>query len=101
MQFGPEDKDNFIFNKRTKDKVYLRKQNGVYLLDVMFPNGSWSEITVDSGAADNVCPWGWAECFNVQNIQAKDRINFMGPDGSPISRYGSKDVMVKAVSSSF
>ena len=45
VQFGPEDQDNFIFSKQTRDKVPLRKHNGVYLLDVMFPDGSWSEIT--------------------------------------------------------
>ena len=43
-------------------------------------NDLWQdvEITVDSGAADNVCPLGWAETFGMVPVEANDRINFVG-----------------------
>ena len=79
----------------------LRKHNNVYILDVQMPDGSWTEITVDSGAADNVCPLGWAQCFSMDQVQDKDRINFVGPNGMPIQHYGSRNVFVKAEASPF
>ena len=87
--------DNFIFNPNTQDKVMLRRHGGVYLLDAMMPDGSWTEITVDSGAADNVCPLGWGQCFGMQTLQDRQKINFVGPNGSPIQHYGSRDIFVK------
>ena len=79
----------------------MRKERGVYLLDVMLLSGEWTEVTVDSGAADNVCPLGWAECFSMQAVQDGQRQNFVGPNGSPINHYGCRDVVVKAVASTF
>ena len=101
VQFGPRDQDNFIFNPNTQDKVMLRRQGGVYLLDAMMPDGSWTEITVDSGAADNVCPLGWGQCFGMQTLQDRQRINFVGPNGMQIQHYGSRDVFVKTQSYPF
>ena len=79
----------------------MRKQSGVYVLDAMFPDGSWTEITVDSGAADNVCPLGWAQRFEMKEVEDQKKVNFVGPNGSPISHYGSRDVFVKAAASLF
>ena len=98
MQFGPRDQDNFIFNPNTQDKVMLRKQGRVYLLDAKMLDDSWTEITVDSGAADNVCPLGWGQCFGMQTLQDRQKINFVGPNGSPITHYGKRDVQVQAAS---
>ena len=47
----------------------MRKDpKGTFVLDAMFPDGSWTEITVDSGAAENVCPGGWAQGYNIQLV---------------------------------
>jgi len=102
VQFGPEEKDNFIMNIGTKDKVYLREDpRGTFVLDAMFPDGSWTEITVDSGAAENVCPSDWAQGYSIQLVDDNKKMKFVGPNGSPIQHYGSKDVFVKTVSSVF
>ena len=36
VQFGPEDKDCFIQNIRTEERVPLRREGGSYVLDVEF-----------------------------------------------------------------
>ena len=36
VPFGPENEDCFIMNKRTKDKVFMRREGGSYVLDVRF-----------------------------------------------------------------
>ena len=62
--FGPGKEDKFILNVETGDKVLLRKnRRGSYLLDVVSANGRKTEITVDSGAEESVCPWDWGEEF--------------------------------------
>ena len=54
---GKAKEDNFIINKNTGDKLLLRPSGrGSSILDVKFLNGKASEITVDSGAEENVCP---------------------------------------------
>ena len=90
-----------FFHIASKNKVYLRRQKGVYLLDVQMPNGNWKEITVVSGAADNVCPWEWAKEFGLNEIAEENRIRFVGPNGSPIQHYGNRLVRVQAMSSVF
>ena len=50
VAFGPGDRDNYILNKDTGDKMILRPNgNGSYLMDVNFVGGGKTEITVDSG----------------------------------------------------
>ena len=48
------------------------------------PNGEWKEITIDSGAVDNVCPWDWASEFGLNEISDENKTKFVGPNGSPI-----------------
>ena len=35
-QFGPEEEDCFIQNKKTGEKVFLRREGGSYVLDMKF-----------------------------------------------------------------
>ena len=93
VAFGPEAKDNYIMNKATGDKVVLRSNGkGSYLLDVAFVGGEKTEITVDSGAEENVCPWEWGEQFGVQ--EAERRLRFRNASGGEIVHYGQRDVQV-------
>ncbi len=70
-------------------------------MDSMLPDGSWTEITVDSGAAENVSPLDWAPCFATRTVRDQDRLKFVGPNGSPINHFGSKDVFVKVQAAPF
>ena len=57
VTFGPGEKDNFIENRQSKCKVGLiPTAKGSYLLRVNFAGGSETDIVVDSGAEENVCP---------------------------------------------
>ena len=80
-------------NGETGDKVYLRKtERGSYQLDVTFPSGERTSITVDSGAEENVCPWGWGDQFPTREVDYL--MNFRGASGEYIGHYGQKDVVV-------
>ena len=75
--FGPRKEDSFILNVETGDKVFLRKNGrGSYLLDVTFASGRKAEITVDSGAEESVCPWGWGEEYGLS--QGGQKMFFSG-----------------------
>eukprot|EP00973_Karenia_brevis_P053444 7428203-Karenia_brevis.AAC.1 len=58
--FGPGDEDNLILNSKAGDKVMLIPNGrGSYVVKVNFVGGGPTEITVDSGAEESVCPWEW------------------------------------------
>jgi hypothetical protein len=58
VRVGPADRDDYIENGETKEKILLRPNGrGSYLMDVNFVGGEKTTITVDSGAEENVCPW--------------------------------------------
>jgi hypothetical protein len=93
--FGPGEEDNFIENRASGDKIKLRQAGkGSYLLDVSFSGGKKTEITVDSGAEENVCPWEWGQEFGV-NTAGKKMI-FRGANGAWIDHYGERKVFVQS-----
>ena len=95
VQFGPGEKDNFILNKESGDKVLLRRNGkGSYMLDVCFVGGEKTSITVDSGAEENVCPWEWGEQFIV--LEACARMQFRNASGGAIEHFGQRDVVVES-----
>ena len=74
-------------------KAFLRKRNGVYILDVVFLNGDEAirgEVIIDSGAADNVMPRGMLA--SVVTRAKEEGIKFVAADGAEIGNYGRKDV---------
>ena len=96
VNFGPTSEHCFIQNVGTGDKIPLRETpSGSYVMDVCLKSSdmsSLSEITIDSGAEDNVCPLHWASEFPfLENVPQK---SFKGADGSDIHHYGSKNVVV-------
>jgi hypothetical protein len=42
---------------------------GSYLMDVSLVGGDETEITVDSGAEENVCPWEWGSLFPTRDAE--------------------------------
>ena len=43
---------------------------GSYLMEVKFVGGGQTEITVDSGAEENVCPWEWGKQFKMVDAES-------------------------------
>ena len=65
--FGPNKADNYIESVRSGDRIPLRmNQRGSYLMQVQLSNGERADITVDSGAEENVCPYEFGEYFGLQ-----------------------------------
>ena len=65
---------------------------GSYIMDVSFVDGGRTEITVDSGAEESVCPWDWGSQFGIQEV---DRwMNLKNASGGFIEHYGKRDVQV-------
>jgi len=93
VSFGPKDEDNYILNQVTGDKMMLKSNGkGSYLMDVCFVGGGRTQITVDSGAEENVCPWDWGEQFETK--PAEKWMSFRNASGGYIDHYGQRDVHV-------
>ena len=91
--FGPREEDNYIINKTTGDKMMLKPNGkGSYLMQVRFAGGEATEITVDSGAEENVCPWEWGSQFETK--EADRWMNFRSASGGRIEHYGKRNVVV-------
>ena len=95
VQFGECDKDCFIQNVKTGDKVKLRQNGrGSYVLDVNFVGGARAEITVDSGAEESVCPPWWGREFGLS--REGGWMNLSGAGGQNIEHYGQRCVRVES-----
>ena len=93
VNFGPGEHDNYIQNIETKDKIFLKPNGGgSYLLDVCFEGGGRTQMTVDSGAEESVCPWEWGEQFGIS--QSGEPMIFRGANGQHIRHYGQREVYV-------
>ena len=90
--FGLGEKDNYIVNRASGDKLILRPNGrGSYLMDVSFVGGEKTSITVDSGAEENVCPWEWGEQFGIQQVE---EMKFRNASGILMGHWGQHDVML-------
>ena len=80
---------------KTGDKFVLRPNGkGSYLMDVKFPGGVRTEITVDSGAEESVCPKDWGAQFGLK--ESDRRLNLVNASGGTIRHYGQREVKVEA-----
>jgi hypothetical protein len=61
-------------------------------MDVKFVGGESTEITVDSGAEESVCPWEWGEIFPVD--EGVPKLKFRNASGGLIPHYGKREVRV-------
>jgi hypothetical protein len=95
VEFGPNPEDNFILNKKTGTKLMLTPNGrGSYLMEVNFVGGGKTQITVDSGAEENVCPWEWGVQFGI--APADRWMKFRNAGGGLMEHYGQRQVMVEA-----
>ena len=53
-----------------------------------------TEITVDSGAEENVCPWEWGKQFKM--VDADNWMHFRDASGGTIPHHGRRDVLVES-----
>ena len=92
---GPEASDNYIENRERKSKVGLNPTGrGSYLLKVNFVGGKQTDIVVDSGAGENVCPRWWGESFGLR--EGGRSLNLRGANGGRIPHFGQREVIVES-----
>lgn len=53
-------------------------------------SGGSTEIVIDSGAAESVCPWNWATVFPTEAVREKRQ--FRNASGGHMAHYGEKRV---------
>ena len=82
---GPTKSDNFMWSKRTGDNLRLKGNGkGSYLMQVGFPGGEVTQITVDSGA----------EQFATE--EGGRKMKFTNASGGIITHFGKRNVKVVA-----
>ena len=95
VSFGPEESDNYIENSKLKSKVGLvPTAKGSYLLKVNFVGGRETDIVVDSGAEENVCPKWWGESFGLNS--SGRLLNLRNASGGKIPHWGEREVLVES-----
>ena len=62
------------------------------MMEVCFVGGGKTEITVDSGAEENVCLWDWGSQCGMR--PADTWMNFRSTSGEYIDHFGTRDVEV-------
>ena len=93
--FGPNEEDNYIENKESKSRVELKQtKKGSYLLKAKFSDEEETEIVVDSGAEENVCPKKWGEAFGFEKEFRP--LNLRSASGGKIPHYGEREVIVES-----
>ena len=60
-----------------------------------FENGEDTEITVDSGAEENVCPKDWGSQFKIH--KPEKILKLVNASGRRIDHYGSRVVRVTSL----
>ena len=93
--FGPKSEDNYIENVKSGLRIPMKSNGkGSYLLDLQFVGGGKTELTVDSGAEENVCPKEWGQKFGIRDPE--QWMKFRGASGKWIEHFGHRDVQVES-----
>ena len=93
VSFGPDPTDNYVCNKRTGERFPLVERKGSYLMTVEFVGGEKTEIVIDSGAEESVCPKEWGEKLFPMR-EGEEKMKFRGANGNNIPHLGQREVMV-------
>ena len=98
VTFAKEAKDCFIEHVETGDKIYMQRENGVFVVKVNVDAGEKTKkatIVVDSGASECVMPKKWLE--ELPKMQAAAGIKFTCAKGNDLGNYGRKLVEFKLI----
>ena len=96
VSFGPEAEDNYILNKRTRERIPMIERHGSYIMEVEFVGGEKTEIVVDSGAEESVCPREWGEKL-FGTTESEEKMRFRGAGGDQIPHHGQREILVRSL----
>ena len=80
----------YVENNETKERMAVRKEKGVFVMDVIYTDGSNGVITLDSGAGVCVWPVG-LENPAPMGPKAKG-LKMVAANGTEITNFGTKDI---------
>jgi hypothetical protein len=85
---GPDPEKSYVENIKTKEKMRLRKEKGVCVIDVKYEDGKEGVITLDSGAGVSVWPRGMRK--EVKMMPRKEGLRMVAANGTEIENFGQK-----------
>ena len=89
-----EGSGGYIENIATGERIQLRLERGVYVFDVVLPDGKKAVVALDSGAG--VCVW--PETWKVEaTLEEKvEGLSMIAANGTEILNLGQKAILFKA-----
>ena len=87
----------YVMNLATKERMAVRVENGVYVMDVQFDDETVDVITLDSGAGCNVWPKGRRAGRNSRLMPKKAGVGMVAANGTPIDYHGQRQVRFRGV----
>jgi len=90
-----EGSGGYIESIATGDRIALRLERGVYVFDVVLPNGERAVVALDSGAG--VCVWPEAWKVDAKLEKKEEGLSMIAANGTEISNVGQKVIHFKAV----
>ena len=88
---------SFVENLKTGEKLLLREERGVYVMDVEYESGAVGCITLDSGAGVSVWP---KQLGTAGMMPAEKGLRMVAANGTEIRNMGRKLVKFKALGGS-
>ena len=90
----PDPEKSHIENLRTGERMKLRMQKGVFVIDVKYQNGEEGPITLDSGAGVSVFPKTWAK-YAEEVGPRKPGLKMIAANGTAIENIGRAKVVLR------
>ena len=90
-----EGSGGYIESIATGERIQLRLERGVYVFDIVLPNGEKAVVALDSGAG--VCVWPETWKVDAKLEKKEEGLSMIAAHGTEISNLGQKVIQFKAV----
>ena len=90
-----EGSGGYIESIATGERIQLRLERGVYVFDIVFPNGEKAVVALDSGAG--VCVWPETWKVDAKLEKKEEGLSMIAANGTEISNLGQNVIQFKAV----
>ena len=90
-----EGSGGYIENIATGERIQLRLECGVYVFDVVLPDGKQAVVALDSGAGVCVWPETWKVEAKLEKTK-EEGLSMIAANGTEISNLGQKVIQFKA-----
>ena len=87
----------YVVNLATEERMEVRVENGVYVMDVQYDDETVDVFTLDSGAGCNVWPKGRRAGKSSELLPKKAGVGMVAANNTPIGYYGQRRVRFRGV----